>query len=169
MTPAARVQTAIEILDVVAISARDGGPPADAILSEAMRQRRYAGSKDRRAIRALVYDAIRAVRMVPSSGRAAMLAIADKHPELAALFDGSPYGPALIEPDEPRGDTGLAPPALLKLFDPLMRADDPMAMLARAALDLRVNRLKTDRHEVARLFPEAAAIAGLDDGLRLPA
>lgn len=169
MTPAARVQTAIEILDAVAASARDGGPPADAILSDAMRQRRYAGSKDRRAIRALVYDAIRAVRMVPPSGRAAMLAMADKDADLAALFDGTPYGPSLIDADEPRGDTGLAPPALLKLFDPLLRDDDPAAMLARAALDLRVNRLKTDRHEVARLFPEAEPIAGLDDGLRLPA
>ena len=64
MTPAARLQTAIEILDLIAAAAREGGAPADAIFAEAMRARRFAGSKDRRAIRALVYDAIRAVRSV---------------------------------------------------------------------------------------------------------
>src|SRR3546814_16998263 len=74
MTPAARIQTAIEILDAVAAAAREGGAPADAIFAEAMRARRYAGSKDRRAIRAHVYDAIRAVRSAPASGRAALLA-----------------------------------------------------------------------------------------------
>lgn len=169
MTPAARVQTAIEILDIIAASARDGGPPADAILSDAMRARRYAGSKDRRAIRALVYDAIRAVRMVPPSGRAAMLALADRDIDLAALFDGTPYGPAIIAADEPRGDTGVASPGLIKLFDPLLRADDPAAMLVRAPLDLRVNRGKAGWKDVAALFPGGTAITGLDDGLRLAA
>ena len=82
MTPAARVQTAIEILDTIAASARDGGAPADAIFAEAMRVRRYAGSKDRRAIRGLVYDAIRGVRSAPASGRAAMLALADAASQL---------------------------------------------------------------------------------------
>ena len=48
MTPAARIQTAIEILDAIALAAREGGAPADAIFAEAMRARRYAGSKDRR-------------------------------------------------------------------------------------------------------------------------
>ena len=102
MTPAARVQTAIEILDVIAASARDGGAPADAIFAEAMRARRYAGSKDRRAIRGLVYDAIRRVRSVPASGRAAMLALADGDAQLAALFDGASYGPAAITADDQR-------------------------------------------------------------------
>src|SRR3546814_15311386 len=59
----------IEILDAIAAAAREGGAPADAIFAEAMRARRYAGSKDRRAIRAHVYDAIRAVRSAPASGR----------------------------------------------------------------------------------------------------
>ena len=42
MTPAARVQTAIEILDTIAAAAREGGAPADALFAEAMRARRYA-------------------------------------------------------------------------------------------------------------------------------
>ncbi|MBL0916310.1 MAG: RsmB/NOP family class I SAM-dependent RNA methyltransferase, partial [Sphingopyxis sp.] len=72
MTPAARIQAAIEILDAIAASAREGGAPADVIFAEAMRARRYAGSKDRRAIRGHVYDAIRLVGSAPASGRAAM-------------------------------------------------------------------------------------------------
>jgi len=168
MTPAARIQTAIEILDAIAAAAREGGPPADAIFAEAMRARRYAGSKDRRAIRAHVYDAIRAVRSAPPSGRAAMLILADADPELAALFDGSSYGPAPISPDEPRAEPGLAPPALTNLFDPLVGEGEGDAMLARAPLDLRANRIAANRDDLAALFPEGEAIAGASDGWRLP-
>lgn len=168
MTPAARIQTAIEILDVIALAAREGGAPADAIFAEAMRARRYAGSKDRRAIRGHVYDAIRAVRSAPVSGRAAMLVLADADPDLAALFDGAAYGPTVIDAGEPRAETGLAPPALVELFDPLVGDGEAEAMLARASLDLRANRLKASRDEIAALFPEGEAIVGAADGWRLP-
>lgn len=168
MTPAARIQTAIEILDAIALAAREGGAPADAIFAEATRARRYAGSKDRRAIRGHVYDAIRAVRSAPVSGRAAMLVLADADPDLAALFDGAAYGPAVIDAGEPRAETGLAPPALVELFDPLVGDGEAEAMLARASLDLRANRLKASRDEIAALFPEGEAIVGAADGWRLP-
>lgn len=168
MTPAARVQTAIEILDAIAAAAREGGAPADAILAEAMRARRYAGSKDRRAIRAHVYDAIRAARSTPVSGRAAMLLLADANPDLAGLFDGSPYGPAPIAADEARAEAGLAAPALTALFDPLVGEDEWPAMRARASLDLRANRIKGNRDDLAVLFPDGEPIAGAVDGWRLP-
>src|SRR3990167_7420582 len=163
MTPAARVQAAIEILDAIAAAAREGGAPA-----EAMRARRYAGSKDRRAIRAHVYDAIRVVRSAPASGRAAMLALVDDQPGLADLFDGSAYGPAPIAADEPRADTGLAAQALVDLFDPLVGEDERGAMLARAPLDLRANRITSREGDLAALFPEGEAIPGAPDGWRLP-
>ncbi|WP_338425197.1 RsmB/NOP family class I SAM-dependent RNA methyltransferase [Sphingopyxis kveilinensis] len=168
MTPAARIQTAIEILDAIAAAAREGGAPADAIIADAMRARRYAGSKDRRAIRALAYDAIRAVRSAPESGRAAMLALADAQPDLAALFDGSAYGPAPIAADEPRAQTGVAAGALMDLFDPLVGEGEYDALLARAPLDLRANRIKAAVDNLATLFPEAAPIPGTSDGWRLP-
>ena len=75
MTPAARLQAAIEILDEVIASARDDGPPADAIVTRYFKQRRYAGSKDRRAVRELVFRAIRRSAERPESGRAAMLGL----------------------------------------------------------------------------------------------
>ena len=46
MTPAARVQSAIEILDEVIASARRGGASADRIAAEWFRAHRFAGSKD---------------------------------------------------------------------------------------------------------------------------
>ncbi|MBO9696779.1 MAG: RsmB/NOP family class I SAM-dependent RNA methyltransferase [Sphingopyxis sp.] len=168
MTPAARIQAAIEILDAIAVAAREGGAPADAIFAEAMRARRYAGSKDRRAIRGHVYDAIRIVRSAPASGRAAMLTLVDAQPGLAELFDGTPYGPAPIAADEPRAETGLAAEALIDLFDPLVGEGEYDAMLARAALDLRANRIKSGAGDLAALFPDGAAITGVPDGWRLP-
>lgn len=169
MTPAARVQTAIEILDQIAAAAREGGAPADAIFAEAMRVRRYAGSKDRRAVRELVYAAIRAVRSAPESGRAAMVALADQDAELAVLFDGAPYGPAPIAEGEPRAETGLASPALIELFDPLVGVEEHAAMLARAPLDLRANRTRIDRDALAAMLGAGEPIAGTSEGLRLPA
>ena len=76
MIPAARVQAAIALLDMIIPAARGKGAPADRIIAEYFRTRRYAGSKDRRAVRDLVYQAIRLCGPVPESGRAAMLAVA---------------------------------------------------------------------------------------------
>ena len=42
------------------------------------------------------------------------------------------------------------------------------ALLGRAPVDLRVNRLKATPETVAPLFPDAAPIAALPDALRLP-
>ncbi|MFL6765577.1 MAG: RsmB/NOP family class I SAM-dependent RNA methyltransferase, partial [Sphingomicrobium sp.] len=71
MTPAARLQAAIEILDEVIASVRNDGPPADSIVTRYFKHRRYAGSKDRRAVRELVFRAIRRSAEEPPSGRAA--------------------------------------------------------------------------------------------------
>src|SRR5881275_1814693 len=92
MTPAARLQAAIEVLDEVIASARDDGPPADTIVTRYFKHRRYAGSKDRRAVRELVFRAIRRSAERPASGRAAILGLAEDDPPLLDLF-GEPRGP----------------------------------------------------------------------------
>ena len=94
MTPSARVQAAIEILDEVIASAIGDGPPADAIVQRYFKTRRYAGSKDRRAVRELVYRAIRRSGERPDNGRSAMLGLADEDDELNRLFDGARPGAA---------------------------------------------------------------------------
>ena len=96
MTPAARTQAAIELLDEVIAAARGGGAAADTLIARYFATRRYAGSKDRRAVRELVYAAIRRAGEIPASGRAAMLAVAGDDAVVAASFDGSTHGPPPI-------------------------------------------------------------------------
>ncbi|AUX70072.1 RNA methyltransferase [Porphyrobacter sp. HT-58-2] len=165
MTPAARVQAAIELLDTIITSARAKGAPADRIIADYFRARRYAGSKDRRAVRDLVYRAIRLCGPVPASGRAAMLAVAGQDASLAALFDGSPHGPAPRAEGEEAASTGLAP----KWLAAALRASDLggreiAALLDRAPLDVRVNALKADRAGLA--LPEPGEPLASAQGLR---
>ncbi|WP_188055104.1 RsmB/NOP family class I SAM-dependent RNA methyltransferase [Sphingosinithalassobacter sp. CS137] len=169
MTPAARIQTAIELLDAIAAAARDQGPAADTILARGFASRRYAGSKDRRAIRELVYDAIRLCGERPESGRAAMLALAQVRPDLCNAFDGSSYGPATIDPAEPVASAGIAPDWLAaQLTASGIDAAEQAALLARAPLDVRANRLKARREALAARFPDAEPLAFAPDALRFP-
>ncbi|GAA4776206.1 RsmB/NOP family class I SAM-dependent RNA methyltransferase [Novosphingobium ginsenosidimutans] len=167
MTPGARVQAAIEILDLVIAAARANGAPADRIVGEWFRTRRFAGSKDRRAVRDLVYAAIRACGPVPISGRAAMLRLAQDDPSLAGLFDGQGHAPAPIAAEEPVAAGGVAPPWLERaLAESDISGDQAQALLARAPLDLRVNTLKADRATLALPQPGEPGLA--PQSLRLP-
>jgi 16S rRNA (cytosine967-C5)-methyltransferase len=144
MTPAARVQAAIEILDRVIEAARTGGAPADRLMADWFRTRRFVGSKDRRAIRELAYRAIRTCGEVPESGRAAMLRVVAEDSGLAELFDGSLYAPAPIRPEEPVAAGGLAPAWLLeRLKQSGISEVEAGALLERAPLDVRVNILRS--------------------------
>ena len=164
MTPPARVQMAIELLDKIIIAARENGPAADTLIANWFRERRFAGSKDRRAVRDHVYAAIRAFGMMPKNGRIAMVGLAKKDKSLAALFDGSNYGPPVIEQEEQRAALSPLAPWLAKLIDPA----EQEALLGRAPLDLRVNRLHAGRDDVIGQFEGAEPIAHLPDGFRLP-
>jgi 16S rRNA (cytosine967-C5)-methyltransferase len=170
MLPAARIQAAIEILDQVIAAARDGGPAADTLIARYFATRRYAGSKDRRAVRELVYRAIRGAAERPGSGRAAMLAVAAKAPELLAGFDGSAHGPAPVGSDELAEVADASPiPAWLEgRIDAAVTPDEKTALLGRAPLELRVNRLKGSREEALGLLPDAVPTLLSPLGLRLP-
>lgn len=170
MTPAARVQAGIDILDAVIAAARGQGASADRAAGEWLRARRFIGSKDRRAIRDLVWAAIRACGDVPASGRAAMLRLAVSDPALAALFDGSTYGPAPPAPGEPVADGGSAPAWLVRqLEDSGIDAAEQAALLGRAPLDIRANRLRTTREALAAMLPVPSEPTLAADALRLPA
>ncbi|MEO0412966.1 MAG: RsmB/NOP family class I SAM-dependent RNA methyltransferase [Pseudomonadota bacterium] len=110
MTPDARLQAAIELLDEVDESNRQKGLPVDELIRGYFRKRRYAGSKDRRAVRALLFDMLR------DWGRARWLAEAVHLPPVARshalgfavlngqglidLFGASTYGPHRLDIDE---------------------------------------------------------------------
>jgi len=167
MTPAARLQAAIEVLDEVIASARDEGPPADAIVTRYFKQRRYAGSKDRRAVRELVFRAVRRSAERPETGRAAVLGLAEDEPELLQLF-GEPRGPAPLSEGEPIAESSAIPEWLIPELSPLVGADEWPALLQRAPLDLRVNIAKSSRDELLREFPEGAPTPLSPWGIRLP-
>ncbi|MBA4764979.1 RsmB/NOP family class I SAM-dependent RNA methyltransferase [Qipengyuania huizhouensis] len=166
MTPAARVQTSIELLDAIIASALAKGAPADRILAEWFRNNRFAGSKDRRAIRELVYAAIRACGPIPRTGRSAMLRLAQADANIAPLFDGSNYGPARIAEGEEPAEGGVAPDWLVqKLASSDITCPEADALLSRAPLDLRVNTLKAQRATLS--LPVEPAHTAAPHGLRL--
>ena len=168
MTPAARLQAAIEILDEVIASARDDGPPADTIVTRYFKTRRYAGSKDRRAVRELVFRGIRTVAESPEAGRAAALALARSDPSLFDLF-GEPRGPAVLVDGEPAAKAGVVPAWLTAELSPLVGLDEWSALLERAPLDLRVNVARTSRDDVLSRFEGVQPTPLSPWGIRLPA
>ncbi|HYD11884.1 MAG TPA: RsmB/NOP family class I SAM-dependent RNA methyltransferase [Allosphingosinicella sp.] len=167
MTPPARLQAAIELVDEILASAKAGGAAADTLIARYFKTRRYAGSRDRRAVRDLVFRAIRRAGEAPVSGRAALLAMADQVP----LFDGSPHGPLPVAEGEPVAEAGIAPAWLLRRLDPLVSEDELPALLERAPLDVRINRLRpsprldaapTPHSPLGLRFPEGTQIEQME-------
>jgi 16S rRNA (cytosine967-C5)-methyltransferase len=171
MTPAARLQAASEILDEVIASARDDGPPADAIVTRYFKQRRYAGSGDRRAVRELVFRAIRRSAERPASGRVGILGLAADDSSLADLF-GQPRGPDPIDERETPVAPGFIPQWIVPELSPLVAEDEWPALLERAPLDLRVNvarASRASRDDLLADFDEGAPTPLSPWGIRLPA
>ena len=167
MTPAARLQAAIEILDEVIAATRSNGPPADTLVTRYFRQRRYAGSKDRRAVRELVFRAIRRSACSPANGRAAILGLADDDPEFLSLF-GEVRGPAPLQSGDVAAAASKVPEWLIAELSPLVGDQEWPALLERAPVDLRVNIARTSRDALLSRFPNAAATPHSPWGIRLP-
>lgn len=175
MTPAARLQAAIEVL-----TALGGTPePADKVLREFFRARRYAGSKDRAAVANRVFDCLRhaysyAWAMQDDGARAKVIAsVAAEGADPREFFTGENYAPAALTEAEiaalaaplqekPLHVQGEFPawlePELQQAFggDLLL---ETQAMLARAPVDIRVNTLKTTREALAAALAAEEFIA----------
>ena len=167
MTPAARLQAAIEILDEVIASARDDGPPADSIVTRYFKHRRYAGSKDRRAVRELVFRAIRRSAERPQNGRAAVLGLVEEQPDLAELF-GQPRGPQPRLEDEEAAEPSAIPAWMVRELSPLVSESEWPELLARAPLDLRTNIARIQRDELTGQFETGEPTPLSPWGIRLP-
>jgi 16S rRNA (cytosine967-C5)-methyltransferase len=167
MTPAARLQAAIEVLDEVIASVRDDGLPADAIVTRYFKQRRYAGSSDRRAVRELVFQAIRRTADRPPTGRAAILGLVEDDPALLPLL-GQPRGPEPVQAGEAIAPAGIVPAWLTAELSPLVTESERAAVLDRAPVDLRVNAAGASRDEILAQFPAAIPTPHSLFGLRLP-
>lgn len=176
MTPQARIQTVIEIVQIL-----ESRPlPMDLLIGDYMRGRRYIGSKDRRYIAESVYDIVRYTARV---GWILAQAGADDSPRmrvltwlalyqgaddkrLKSLFDSSQYAPQSLRPAEvnyiqhARGIDPDSMPDSVRLECPPAYQDklrslfgstfvpEMEAMLAPASLDLRVNTFLKSREEV---------------------
>lgn len=173
MTPAARVASAIDILDQIL-----AGTPAEKTLTTWARANRYAGSGDRAAIRDHVYDALRCRSSFASlggaqtggeqTGRGLMIgAIRAADGPLDQLFSGTGYGPAplseqeagFVVPDEQPEHIALdCPEWLVPMLKSSLGPDFEAAMglmQSRAPLFLRTN---------LRIGTRDQALAALGDG-----
>lgn len=173
MTPGARLSAAMDLLDTIL-----AGEPAERVLTRWARGSRFAGSKDRAAVRDLVFDGLRRRRSLGwlgggDTGRAIGLALAARDGNLEALCTGEGYDPAPPTASERAslvGDpTRAADPTRLDYPDFLdadlraaLGADFDVvleAMRHRAPVDLRVNTLRTNA--------DAATVVLARDGIRV--
>ncbi|MCO5793062.1 MAG: RsmB/NOP family class I SAM-dependent RNA methyltransferase [Blastomonas sp.] len=168
MTPSARVQAAIDLVDAILAAARGQGASADTLARNFFRERRYMGSGDRRAVRDLAWRAVRRFGEIPDNGRAAMAGLAREDAELAALFDGSGYGPAALADDEPVASGDVIPGWIEARLPALFDAEEKAALLDRAALDLRYDPARTTRAALSAHWPEIAFSDALPRAARLP-
>ncbi|MGB0748020.1 MAG: RsmB/NOP family class I SAM-dependent RNA methyltransferase [Magnetospiraceae bacterium] len=173
MTPGARAAAVIALCQEI----ETGAQPADVILTRFFKENRYAGSKDRRAIRAQVYDMLRhrarldwwlQTQEAPVTARTRLLAwavLTDGAAAAQAIFAGIKYGPdpltdaetpllagldgqSLDQDGMPAWVVGECPEWIYQRLNP-----PTPALLAAlnnpAPVDLRVNTLKTTRKEAA--------------------
>jgi len=161
VTPGARYAAAMDVLDAVV-----GGSPAERELTRWARASRFAGSRDRAAVRDIVYGCLRRRRSClwragqeAETGRALVLGwILSTDPGDLALLDGEGYAaPPPTDPERAafRDDLSGAPApvaldypdAMGKILEKSLGDALPRVMAVlqeRAPIDLRVNLLKTD-------------------------
>lgn len=185
MTPSARIQAAIEVLETIL-----AGTSAEQALSRWTRAHRFAGSKDRAALRDLVFEALRQRDSFAAlgggvSGRSLQIGrCAAIGVPLDEVFDGLGYGPSPVTDAEraagaaisdlPRAVALDMPDWLLARLDQTYgpQADEiARAMQVRAPLDLRVNTAKSDLDEArARLAVDGilcGPVPGVETALRV--
>lgn len=169
MTPAARHQAAIEILDRIL-----AGTPAEQALTGWARGARYAGAKDRAAIRDLVFDVLRCKRSCAHlgggmTGRGLILGLLrSTGQETGGIFTGQTHAPASLcdaeaayaPPPLPEPVALDCPDWLMPAFAASLGADHVTVLQAlrhRAPVFLRVN--------LARIGREAAMARLAEDGI----
>lgn len=189
MTPAARVAAAIEVLD-----AWVGGVALERALTNWARTHRFAGSKDRAAIRDHVFDAARCKRSYAAlggaaTGRGLMIgALSAAGMEPAEVFTGEGHAPAPLAPGEGSGMAWADLPEAVRLDCPdwleaplraSLGADFAPVMEAlrhRAPVFLRVNLARATRDAAraalaaegieARAHPLSATALEVREGAR---
>lgn len=172
MTPAARANAAIALLDLIS-----AGVLADRALADWGRRNRYAGSKDRAAIADLVYDILRQKRSLAAlgggeTGRALMLGyLRDNAQDPETIFGVGPYGPEPLSEVEtasgrlPQSEGGEAEDIPAWLWPAFQQSLGDQAveiariMRRRAPVHLRVNLAKSSRDHALVMLAEDGVTA----------
>ncbi|SLN11875.1 Ribosomal RNA small subunit methyltransferase B [Roseovarius litorisediminis] len=174
MTPAARVQASIDLLDDIL-----AGSAVEKALTGWARRSRFAGSKDRAAVRDHVFQALRCRRSYAclggsETGRGIMIgALRAAGTDLGSVFTGEGYAPAPLTPDETgtvqaplNGGQSLdLPDWLLPLFNVSLGGNAEQTALAlreRAPVMLRANLRKTAVDQVLSKLAEDGIVAEPD-------
>ena len=178
MTPAARIQATLELLQAIADTSR----PADALVSAYFRARRFIGSKDRSAIATRLYAVMRhharldwwlargGVQAQPRLRLLVWLALGEQiaAKSIAELCSGGKFAPTALDeaersflgkidggtiehPDMSEEILAECPPdcvATLKQRFGKTFLRELQAMQEPAPLDLRINPLKTNRETI---------------------
>nr|WP_216859358.1 RsmB/NOP family class I SAM-dependent RNA methyltransferase [Sulfitobacter aestuariivivens] len=151
------------------------GRAAEQALTRWARNSRFAGSKDRAAVRDHVFDVLRCRRTAAhfgqgQDGRALMIGLLHQQgADLSALFDGAGHAPPPLSDKErafpgPPADLSTAlnlPDWLVPLFEASLGADTTataQALQTRAPVHLRVNVARTTVLQAA----EKLALEGVD-------
>jgi 16S rRNA (cytosine967-C5)-methyltransferase len=159
MTPAARYAAAIEILDRAM-----AGLSAERELTSWSRANRFAGSKDRAAVRDIVFDGLRNLRSfahisgLPGARGVLVGRLMNAGEEVSAVFNGEGYAPPPLSDEElevvnvPKGDMSRAVALdIPDWLEPLFDGDDDYSRLKkRAPIDLRVNTKKSNLKQASR-------------------
>ena len=169
MTPAARVQASIEILDDI-----NEGRSAEQAISAWARNSRFAGSKDRAAVRDNVYAVLRRKHTCATvgggaNGRALMIGLLRQQGvDPAGIFTGEGYAPMALEPHEmTEADVNVDPmddlPDWIRDQWDQSLGDQAhevaQAMRDRAEVFLRVNLILTTRDAAIEALAEDGIIA----------
>lgn len=186
MTPAARLQCAVEALGEVEKSISEQGAAADVLLKAFFRNRRYAGSGDRRAVSNRVYDVLRMrgyclwacneLGREPNS-RNLMLVYLSRHDiEAFDLFTAGLYGPPTLDDEEkafidsvqklnfdeaPLWAYWNCPDVIADSLESRFNGDARAvrdALNERAAIDIRVNTLTANAAELRQQFADEEII-----------
>lgn len=158
---------AIDVLELIA-----DGQPAEKALTSWARHSRFAGSKDRAAVRDHVFATLRnwrsdAVRGGGESGRARLIGrLRDQGDDLDALFHGEGHAPAPLSDDEraiaaqpvEEADVWDLPDWLIAEFKTSLGDTAPdiaQILKSRAPVTLRVNTAKTTLDQATQMLADA--------------
>ncbi len=186
MRPSARIAAFIELIELIEGGIANSAAPADSIVNTYFRERRYAGSKDRRTVSEWVYGYLRSrayhmwalasIEAELSARNTVLSYLAANAADMLPLFgEEGGYGPDALEEDEvdlveKLQTLGEAPAEVVanipewaqggfkdRFGKQMLEAAE--ALNTAAPLDLRLNSLKAkhDLNDYLNLLPEGAA------------